>query len=120
MHDSSQNRGGSPLLSFRPSPIDLRFIAELQAKSGRMSARRGMEKNIVDFVVLALCGNAVLTMCTPTGLASSSRMAMRQGTLHFISGRLSAGKTTLARELAVEYRAVLISQDVWLRPLKKA
>jgi tRNA A37 threonylcarbamoyladenosine biosynthesis protein TsaE len=29
---------------------------------------------------------------------------MQQGTLHFISGRLPAGKTTLARELAADYR----------------
>src|SRR3984885_8976606 len=42
---------------------------------------------------------------------------MRQGTLHFISGRLAAGKTTLARELAAEYRAVLISEDAWLSKL---
>jgi predicted kinase len=42
---------------------------------------------------------------------------MPQGTLHFISGRLAAGKTTLARELAAEYRAVLISEDEWLSRL---
>jgi predicted kinase len=42
---------------------------------------------------------------------------MQEGTLHFISGRLAAGKTTLARELAAEYHAVLISEDVWLSKL---
>jgi predicted kinase len=42
---------------------------------------------------------------------------MRQGTLHFISGRLAAGKTTLARKLAAEYHAILISEDVWLSKL---
>jgi polyisoprenoid-binding protein YceI len=75
MHDSSQNREGSPLLTFRPGRIDLRFIAELQAKGGGMSVRRGMVKNIVGLVVLALCGIAILTMGTPTGLASSSNSA---------------------------------------------
>ena len=40
-----------------------------------------------------------------------------QGTLHFISGRLAAGKTTLARQLAVDHHAVLISEDVWLSKL---
>jgi hypothetical protein len=29
-----------------------------------------------------------------------------QGTLHFISGRLSAGKTTIALQLAVDHHAV--------------
>jgi predicted kinase len=42
---------------------------------------------------------------------------MPKGTLHFISGRLAAGKTTLARQLAAEYHAVLISEDVWLSKL---
>jgi predicted kinase len=42
---------------------------------------------------------------------------MQRGTLHFISGRLAAGKTTLARELAEEHRAVLISEDEWLSRL---
>jgi predicted kinase len=42
---------------------------------------------------------------------------MQEGTLHFISGRLAAGKTTLARVLAAQYHAVLISEDVWLSML---
>jgi predicted kinase len=44
-------------------------------------------------------------------------VTMQPGTLHFISGRLAAGKTTLARQLADEYQAVLISEDVWLSKL---
>jgi polyisoprenoid-binding protein YceI len=40
-----------------------------------MSVRRGMVKTIVGLLVLTLCGIAVLTMGTPTGLASSSSMA---------------------------------------------
>lgn len=43
--------------------------------------------------------------------------AMQPGTLHFISGRLAAGKTTLARKLAVEHRAVFFCEDVWLSKL---
>ena len=42
---------------------------------------------------------------------------MQKGTLHFISGRLAAGKTTLARKLAAEHHAVLVSEDVWLAKL---
>jgi predicted kinase len=42
---------------------------------------------------------------------------VQQGTLHFISGRLAAGKTTLARELAADDHAVLISEDGWLSKL---
>ena len=42
---------------------------------------------------------------------------MQPGTLHFISGRLAAGKTTLARELAAEHSAVLLCEDVWLSKL---
>ena len=42
---------------------------------------------------------------------------MRQGTLHYISGRLAAGKTSLAHELAAEHHAILISEDVWLSKL---
>ncbi len=44
-------------------------------------------------------------------------MSEREATLHFISGRLAAGKTTLARKLADQEGAVLISEDVWLANL---
>ena len=44
-------------------------------------------------------------------------MAADRGTLHFISGRLAAGKTTLARRLAEEEGAVFICEDVWLSQL---
>src|ERR1700733_4192346 len=42
---------------------------------------------------------------------------MQPGTLHFISGRLAAGKTTLARRLVAEHHAVLFCEDVWLSKL---
>ncbi|HVO13944.1 MAG TPA: ATP-binding protein [Alphaproteobacteria bacterium] len=35
-------------------------------------------------------------------------------TLHFIYGKPAAGKTTLARRLATEYRAALFIEDEWL------
>ena len=42
---------------------------------------------------------------------------MSPGTLHFISGRLAAGKTTLARKIVAENRAVFFCEDVWLSQL---
>lgn len=39
------------------------------------------------------------------------------GTLHFVSGKLASGKTTLARRIAREQHAVLISEDLWLSRL---
>ena len=42
---------------------------------------------------------------------------MQPGTLHFISGRLAAGKTTLARRLVAEHHAVLFCEDVCLSKL---
>jgi polyisoprenoid-binding protein YceI len=62
-------------MAFRSSPIDARFIAEVQAKGGGMSARTGMVKVVVGVVILTLCGIAGVTMGTPKGLASSSSIA---------------------------------------------
>jgi uridine kinase len=44
-------------------------------------------------------------------------MSERESTLHFISGRLASGKTTLARRLADQEGVVLIYEDVWLAKL---
>jgi predicted kinase len=38
-------------------------------------------------------------------------------TLHVLSGKLASGKTTLARQIAHEYGAVLICEDIWLDKL---
>lgn len=38
-------------------------------------------------------------------------------TLHFFCGKMASGKSTLARSLAEENNAVLISEDVWLSQL---
>lgn len=38
-------------------------------------------------------------------------------TLHFLCGKLAAGKSTLSKTLAREHGAVLISEDVWLAKL---
>ena len=35
-------------------------------------------------------------------------------TLHFICGKAASGKTTLARELAARYAAVMFGEDEWL------
>ena len=40
-----------------------------------------------------------------------------QPTLHFTSGLPGVGKTTLARRLAVEHRALLLNPDEWMAPL---
>jgi predicted kinase len=37
--------------------------------------------------------------------------------LHFIAGKVGAGKTTLARKLALEVPAVLICEDQWIASL---
>lgn len=37
--------------------------------------------------------------------------------LHFISGKLGSGKTTLAKQIASESHAIFISEDVWLEKL---
>jgi hypothetical protein len=42
---------------------------------------------------------------------------MKPRTLHFISGRLAAGKTALARKLVAEHHAVFLCEDVWLSKL---
>lgn len=38
-------------------------------------------------------------------------------TLHFMCGKMAAGKSTLARRLALEHAAVLICEDLWLQRL---
>jgi predicted kinase len=38
-------------------------------------------------------------------------------TLHFVSGRAGAGKTTLARKIAADVPAVLICEDEWMSRL---
>jgi len=38
----------------------------------------------------------------------------RAPTLHFLCGKIAAGKTTLARHLSSAYNAVLVCEDIWL------
>ncbi|MFC0254597.1 AAA family ATPase [Massilia consociata] len=38
-------------------------------------------------------------------------------TLHFLCGKMAAGKSTLSRKLATEFGAVLICEDLWLSRL---
>ncbi len=44
-------------------------------------------------------------------------MENETATLHLLCGKLAAGKTTLAKELAVKHAAVLICEDIWLQRL---
>ena len=44
-------------------------------------------------------------------------MHKRPGTLHFFCGRLAAGKTTLARQIAAAESAVFFCEDIWLSKL---
>lgn len=44
-------------------------------------------------------------------------MNQNKAILHFISGKLGAGKTTLAKKIANEKQAILISEDIWLEKL---
>lgn len=38
-------------------------------------------------------------------------------TLHFLCGKAGAGKSTLARQLAAQHGAILLSEDIWLSRL---
>jgi len=61
-------------LTSRPGRINVRFIAELQAKGGEMTVLRGVAKTMLGVVVVTLCGVAVVTVGTPRGLGSSPSM----------------------------------------------
>lgn len=41
-------------------------------------------------------------------------MASGQAELHFLCGKIAAGKSTLAKALAAQHRAVVLSEDEWL------
>ncbi len=41
-------------------------------------------------------------------------MASGQAELHFLCGKIAAGKSTLAKALAAQNRAVVLSEDEWL------
>jgi hypothetical protein len=74
MHDSPQNCGSSPHVTFVPVDSTLGFYWT-SGEGGGMTVRRGMVKIVLGAVVLALSGIAVVTIDTPKGLASSSSMA---------------------------------------------
>ena len=40
-----------------------------------------------------------------------------KGTLHFFCGKMAAGKSTKAKELALTHHAILLSEDEWLRQI---
>ena len=41
----------------------------------------------------------------------------KKATLHFFSGKISAGKSTLAKQLAKKNNAILLIEDEWLKEL---
>ena len=42
---------------------------------------------------------------------------MVTATLHLMCGKIASGKSTLAKTLAVQHRAILLSEDKWLASL---
>ncbi|MBK5529381.1 ATP-binding protein [Pseudomonas sp. TH08] len=42
---------------------------------------------------------------------------MPQPTLHLMCGKIASGKSTLAKSLATEHRAILLSEDQWISRL---
>ncbi|NDW46480.1 ATP-binding protein [Ruegeria sp. PrR005] len=44
-------------------------------------------------------------------------MSKTQAELHFLCGKIAAGKSTLSRSLAARHRAVVLSEDDWLHVL---
>lgn len=42
---------------------------------------------------------------------------MTQPTMHFLCGKMAAGKSTLSRKLAAQLNAILICEDLWLSRL---
>ncbi len=44
-------------------------------------------------------------------------MGKNKSILHFISGKLGSGKTTLAKKIVDENNAIFISEDIWLEKL---
>jgi predicted kinase len=41
-------------------------------------------------------------------------MKPKAGTLHFVCGKIASGKTTLARNLAIQHSAAMLCEDEWL------
>lgn len=42
---------------------------------------------------------------------------MSKPTLHLMCGKIASGKSTLAKSLANEHRAILLSEDHWISQL---
>ena len=64
-------------------------------------------------------GGLIATRFHPLTIAGRTFwvFTMLPGTLHFISGRLAAGKTTFARKLAAEHHEIFFCEDLWLSKL---
>ena len=46
-----------------------------------------------------------------------ANLSESKATLHFLCGKMAAGKTTLSRKLAAAHRAILVCEDLWLQRL---
>ncbi|MGZ5198292.1 MAG: AAA family ATPase [Telluria sp.] len=53
----------------------------------------------------------------PHSFNTGERLMASMGKLHFMCGKMGAGKSTLAKELAISEAAVLLSEDALLRYL---
>lgn len=47
-------------------------------------------------------------------------MTNKKGTLHCFCGKVASGKSTLSKQLAKDYNAILICEDIWLQRLYSA
>ena len=70
---------------------------------GWSSIAKDIAKNFSRYSTLTLNGNVLAPV--------------KKGSLTFFCGKMGAGKSTLARQLAAEQGAVLLSEDDWLAAL---
>jgi predicted kinase len=52
-------------------------------------------------------------------MSTTETGACAKPTIHFLCGKMAAGKSTLSKKLAAELNAVLICEDLWLARLYK-
>jgi predicted kinase len=50
-------------------------------------------------------------------MSTTTANASATPTMHFLCGKMAAGKSTLSKKLAAEFEAVLICEDLWLSRL---
>lgn len=50
-------------------------------------------------------------------MSTTTANASATPTMHFLCGKMAAGKSTLSKKLAAEFEAILICEDLWLSRL---